>query len=283
MKQYHQAGYHFLSITDHWRLTTVEENSGVLLIAGEEFHFGATEAKTNFHFVGLDLREELVYAEDEIPMVKKKLGEIQPQEMIDLIKSQNGEIIVGHPYWSALTTNDLFSCHGYIGIEVFNTNCLYSVDKGYSLSHWDDLLIRGRNVFGFASDDAHHQFNDHRQNDLCGAWIMVKSEKLTVGDIMSSIKKGLFYASWGPEIKNVEISKNSIFVATSPVRSISFIAPGGYGGYGEMFTALKRAPLQEIEYKLRGQEKYIRIQCADTQGHMAWTNANSLTDRAILG
>ena len=99
---------------------------------------------------------------------------------------------------------------------------------------------------------------------------MVKSKKLTVWEIMDSIKKGLFYASWGPEIKDVKINGDNIFVATSAVKSISFIAPNGYG---TMFTALKREPLREFEYKIRGQEKYIRIQCMDMQGRMAWTNA----------
>jgi len=270
VKQYKESGYHFLSITDHCRLTKIEGNQGILLIPGEELHCGATEAKTCFHFVGLDLKEEIFYPADELPAFKKKWWEVHPQEMIDAVKSQGGEVILGHPYWSALTTNDIFSCEGYIGTEVFNTSCLHSIDKAYSMTHWDDLLIRGRNIFGFATDDAHNHFNDHRQNDACGAWVMVKSKKLTIWDIMDSLRKGLFYASRGPEIKNVKISGSSISVATSPAKSISFIAPNGHG---EMFAALKKEPLREAEYKIRGNEKYVRIQCADMQGRMAWTNA----------
>ena len=270
VKQYKEAGYHFLSITDHRKLTNVKENYGILLIPGEELHCGTTEVKTNFHLVGIDLKEEISYAGDEIPIFKKKWWEVHPQEMIDLVKSQGGEVILGHPYWSALTTNDVFSAQGYIGMEVFNTTCHHGVDKGYSMTHWDDLLICGRDVFGFATDDTHNYFNDHRQNDACGAWIMVKSKKLTVWDIMSSIKKGLFYASRGPEIKDVKITQNNIFVATSPVKSISFIAPNGYG---EMFSALKREPLREAEHKIQSNVKYVRIQCMDMQGRMAWTNA----------
>lgn len=270
VRQYKEAGYHFLSLTDHCRLTEVEQNQGMLLIQGEELHCGTSEQKFNFHFVGLDIKEEIVYSGDEIPVLKKKWWEVHPQEMIDAVKSRGGEIILAHPYWSALTTNDIFSCQGYIGIEVFNTTCYHSIDKGYSMTHWDDLLVRGRNIFGFSSDDCHNHFNDHRQNDACGAWIMVKSKKLAVREIMESIKKGLFYASCGPEIKDLKISGDKIFVATSPVKSVSFIAPNGWG---EMFTALKREPFREVEYRIRGQERYIRIQCMDTQGRMAWTNA----------
>lgn len=270
VKQYKDAGYHFLSITDHCHLTKVKENYGMLLIPGEELHCGTTEVNTNFHLVGIDLKEEILYSGDEIPIFKKKWWEVHPQEMVDAVKSQGGEIIMGHPYWSALTTNDMFSCWGYIGTEVFNTTCLYSIDKGYSMNHWDNLLVRGRNIFGFATDDCHNHFNDHRQNDACQAWIMVKSKKLTIYDIMESIKKGLFYASRGPEIKELKISEGKIFVATSPVKSISFIA---LNGYGEMFTALKRKPLREVEYKIHGHEKYIRIQCMDINGKMAWSNA----------
>ena len=273
--QYKEAGYHFLALTDHCRLTKLEGNHGVLLIPGEELHCGTTEAKTNFHLVGFDLKQEISYSGDEIPIFKKKWWEVHPQEMIDAVRSQGGEITLAHPYWSALTTNDIFSCQGYIGTEVFNTSCHPSVDKGYSMVYWDNMLAAGRNVYGFAVDDAHNHFNEHRWNDACGSWIMVKSKKLALLDIMDSIKKGLFYASWGPEIKDVKINGNSLYVATSPVKSISFIS---LNGFGEMFSALKKEPLREAEYKIHGKEKYIRIQCADAQGRMAWSNAVLLNE-----
>ena len=110
--------------------------------------------------------------------------------------------------------------------------------------YWDNLYLL-KKYFWFASDDAHNHSNDHCPNDACGAWIMVKSKNLDVNSIMNSIKQGLFYASRGPEIKNVKIEKDTIYVITSPVQSISFI-----GWYGEMFTALKKDSYSQVEYKM---------------------------------
>ena len=117
-----------------------------------------------------------------------------------MIEFQGGEAILAHPYWSALTTNDIFSCFGYIGTEVFNNSCFHRWDKGYSMVYWDNLYLL-KKYFWFASDDAHNHSNDHCPNDACGAWIMVKSKNLDVNSIMNSIKQGLFYASRGPEIQ----------------------------------------------------------------------------------
>jgi len=248
----------------------VKEDQGMVLILGEEIHIGKTEAGDYFHLVGLGMKEEISYVGDEVPIFKKKWWEVHPQEVIDTVKAQKGEVILAHPYWSGLTTKDMLSCQGYMGIEVFNTSCHYVYDKGYSMTNWDDILIHGRNVFGFSSDDSHNYFNDHCPIDACGAWIMVRSKKLAADEIMNSIKSGLFYASCGPEIRDLQITKDKIFVATSPVKSVSFIAANGQG---EKFTALKGGTLMEVEYKIKGYERYIRIQCIDIQARMAWTNA----------
>jgi hypothetical protein len=123
--------------------------------------------------------------------------------------------------------------------------------------------------FGFATDDAHWHFNEHRPNDACGAWIMVKSPSLAVKDLMQAIRKGNFYASNGPRIESVVVEDNTIIVKTSPAKVINFIADASNG---ESFTALDRELISSAEYKLRGREKYVRIECIDKEGKIAWSN-----------
>jgi len=191
-----------------------------------------------------------------------------------LAKESGAEVIIAHPYWSALTINDMLALEGYIGIEVFNTSCHYSIAKGYS-----------------ATDDAHWHFNEHRPNDACGAWIfvcvvliiasfsrsideykaneMVKSLSLAVEDLMQAIRKGDFYASNGPRIESIVVENDTIVVKTSPAKVINFIADTYKG---ESFTALDRELISYAKYKLRGQEKYVRIECIDEEGKIAWSN-----------
>ena len=55
---------------------------------------------------------------------------------------------------------------------------------------------------------------------------------------------------------------------SSPARVISFIASTALG---ERFTAQDK-PIYEAEYKMRGVERYIRIEVEDDMGRTAWTN-----------
>ncbi|HID07359.1 MAG TPA: hypothetical protein EYP10_09450 [Armatimonadetes bacterium] len=265
VQRYIDAGYDFLSLTDHSKLTIIEDfdNGDFLLIPGEEIGVGKSEVGTDFHLVAIGIERECKGASD----VPSKY--ISPQAVIDNVRSQGGEVILCHPYWSQLSTQDLLSVNGYIGIEIFNTSCHYSVGKGFSTSHWDDLLARGRFVWGFAVDDAHFHFNDHRPNDACGAWVMVKCQELTVQQIMDALRAGMFYSSTGPQIHDVRIDGNVIHVVTSPVKAITFISENGRG---ERWTAISTESITEAQRTLSGNEKFVRIECVDAMGNCAWTN-----------
>ena len=271
ISSYCKKGYDFLVITDHNKLTKVQyepvgdgfirpgglDKSSPYLIPGEEIDGGKSAIGTSFHIIALNIKKEIVFANKE---------EITAQEIIDRIREEKGEAIIAHPYWSGLTLQDILPLKNYLGIEVFNSDCLYGIGKGESSVHWDNLLTRDKQIFGFAVDDTHH-YSDvkYRPMDMGKGWIMVKALNKEV--IMESIKKGLFYSSSGPIIKNLSLKEKTIKVETSPVSSITFFASPAKG---KRFTAL--STINQAEYEIKGNEKYIRIECADTQGRKSWTN-----------
>lgn len=261
IKQYQKKGFHFLSITDHNKLTEVKKVTELLLIKGEELDC-VLGKDINLHLVALNIKEEIKPPSKDNPQVSL-------QHLIDKIRSRGGEVILAHPYWSALSTTEILSLKDYIGVEVYNAYAQISVEKGYSITHWDNLLTRGKKIFGFAVDDSHWHFHSWCPDITGNAWIMAKVKKLTTESIMQSICKGLFYASCGPTIKNVAIEKDKIYVSTSPVKSISFIGPNGYG---QMFSSVRENYIENAEYELGNCQSYIRIQCRDEKGRMAWTN-----------
>jgi hypothetical protein len=110
-RYYQESGYDFLSITDHSVLTETCHLSSpdFLLLPGEEICAGISEARRLTHIVGINI-------EDEVPVEDFNRAE-NPQNIINLIKSLGGIAIIGHPYWSSLTINDLVSITGYAGIE----------------------------------------------------------------------------------------------------------------------------------------------------------------------
>jgi len=250
---YRANGYDFLSITDHSRLTDVKELSGrfedFILLPGEEIGIG------NLHLVALNIHREIK-------------SDNNPERVINEVSEQGGEVIVAHPYWSALTLRDLQEINGYLGIEVYNATCDIAVAKGYSTVYWDNLLYRKRYTYGFAVDDAHTGLSLQRPTDTCKGWIMVKVNKRNPESLMDSLRKGLFYSSTGPEIYDVQIRDGAIHVKTSPVQAINFIARNGLG---RRFVAFDKL-LSEATYTIKGNEGYIRIEVVDGKGGTAWVN-----------
>lgn len=270
IERYVEAGYQFLAITDHNKITLLEdeEDHGLLLIPGEEVGVGLSEAGTDFHFVIVGSDYEWKRPEG----VSSK--EISPQILIEEVRGKGGEVILCHPYWSQLTVHDMLSFDGYIALEIFNTSCHHSIGKGFSTTHWDDLAARGKFVWGVAVDDAHFHFNEHRPVDICGAWTMVKCQALTRDEILNALRKGMFYSSTGPQIYDLHIDGSEIYVVTSPVTTITFVSNNGRG---ERWTAIGRDAITEAHYKLRGKESFLRIECMDSYGNFAWTNPMCIT------
>ena len=257
IRRYRDSGYDFLAITDHNKLTEVDDpGDEILLIPGEEINVGKSEVGTDFHLVLLGIKEHIS-------------DRSSPQTVIDRAKAQGGEVILCHPYWSQLSINDMLSIEGYIGVEVFNSTCHFSIGKGLSQIHWDDLLVRGKHVWGFAVDDAHHHTSDHRPTDVCNAWISVKSSELTLDSIMNAIRSGYFYSSNGPEILDIRIEEEVIYVETSPVRHITFIS---VDGRGERWTPIGCETITQARHRIRNGERFIRIECEDLNGRWAWSN-----------
>jgi len=261
-KSYKEAGYDFISISDHGKLTPTWGLStpDFLLIAGEEMCVGASEAGRFFHIVGVDIRDPLPIEDFD--------RDATPQTAIDSVIELGGSPIVAHPYWSELNHFDLVGLRGYLGIEVYNTNCDLTIGRGLSSVHWDGLLSSGERLLGFAVDDAHSRSRAFLPNDWCRAWIMVKATDLTVEGVMEGIRKGLFYSSNGPELRSIEIEDDRISVATSSVMSISFVSNAAMGEKNTAETSF----LEEAAYVLRGNERYVRIEATDRDGRRAWSN-----------
>lgn len=258
-EQYKLRGYDFLCITDHGRVGGVDNlsESDFLVIDGEEVSVGSNSLGEPYHLVAVDLQETVPDDGND------------PQTVIDKLRGMGALVLLCHPYWSSLTLDDMLRIKGYAGIEIYNTSCFFSIAKGHSIVHWDDLLAHGRKIWGFAVDDTHWHFSDHRPNDACGACIMVKSRSLSVRDIKEAINAGLFYSSNGPMIDDISVGNGDIIVAAERSKIINFVADSYKG---ESFTAPPGKTLESAHYAIRGTEKYVRIECVDERGNVAWSN-----------
>ncbi len=251
---YHDAGYDFLALTDHWRVSAEQAYRGMLVLPGVEYDF-------NFPTQVLHLVCLFQRAEDARGIVRG----MSHTEVIGRVNGVGGVAIAAHPAWSLNTTEFLASLDGVELSEVYNTMSdePFNGPRGNSESLLDVTAANGKYYRLVAADDSHRY-----QGEQCAAWIMVQAEALTVTDILSALKAGRFYATQGPEIYSITHEDDRITVDCSPVSRITFCSNlywvDGRCSSGEGLTG--------ETYRIRPGDRFVRIQLTDADGKKAWSS-----------
>ena len=250
-----EHGFHFVALTDHNRVTDpLQFSNPTPLLAISSVEINAQRGEVGYHVLAIGVKE----------MPIAQMGD--PQDTIDAIEAAGGISFIAHPYWHDLQLDDLLPLHGHIGIEIFNTGCWLEIQKGHSLVHWDALLRRGQHIFGLATDDAHWNYPDAGLG-----WVTVWAEQLDTPSILTSLRKGWFYSSMGPEIYDIQVDGRQVTVRCSPSRSIFLV--------GDIYHCPKAAqawdnrPLTEATFTLHPQQQYLRVEVVDMDNRSAWSNA----------
>ncbi len=100
---------------------------------------------------------------------------------------------------------------------------------------------------------------------------MVEAPALTHEDITSAILAGQYYSSEGPEIRDWRVEDGVAYLLCGPCRRLTLVFDGRVGA-GVTRVAQEGEFVEEIAFRLTGQERYIRGECQDWQGRRAWTN-----------
>ncbi len=251
---YREHSYDFVAITDHHDVTPVAglAGPGFLVLPGEEAHPGLVEVGEPYHLAAAGVVQGQRFGRED-----------DPQAAVDAMRGAGAVVWLAHPHWLGLTLPEMARLQGVAGLEVYNATCT-RFGKGTAASHWDDLLARGRLVWGLAVDDTHWEAHDWGQG-----WVMVRAEELSAPAILGALAAGSFYASQGPEIHDLVVTSQEVYVRCSPARSIICISVAGTGDY-----ALAEDPQQlltEARFPLRHERVYVRVECTDAQGRTAWS------------
>ncbi|MGN1192753.1 MAG: PHP domain-containing protein [Dorea sp.] len=191
------------------------------------------------------------------------------QELQDDLKAHGCITIYNHPVWSRVKEEDFIGTKGLTALEIYNYGTVNESATGYDALRWDVMLRSGKQIFATASDDNH---NDGIVEDSFGGYIVVRAQELTHEAIINSIIEGNYYSSTGPQIRDWGIKNNIVYVKCSPVNRVNFIA-GNYINAGYAFVSKSgKDDIIRAEFQLRGNEEYIRIECVDSCGKIAWSN-----------
>ncbi len=261
---YREAGYDFLFLTDHEEKLAHPQAlpdfvglsaDDFLVLPGLEWKLAISNERVA-HLVALGTARTGVW---------RPTWSLSDATQFAL--DEGGVPVIGHPYWSGLTYQDIAHVNNVVAVEVFNTVCQVVSAKGFARSHWDYLLAEGVAIHGVAADDAHwgRQVPDYGQG-----WIMVKVKEFSQEGILQALRAGHFYATCGPEFRNVAQVGDEVVVETSPVQRIHFIT---YNGYSSVEHATGDQVLTSARRPIGSFHKFLRIECVDSAGCFAWTNA----------
>lgn len=190
-------------------------------------------------------------------------------DMMQKAKDAGFFVTYNHPTWSGEEYVDYINYKNMDAMEIYNHECILVGADEYNPRVYDDLLRSGKKLFCISTDDVHAPVA------VGGGFIMIKAEKLEYKTITDAIVKGDFYASTGPEIKELYIEDGVITIKTSPAKIIALSTNArrldkARGDNGDFVT--------QASFKVFPYDKYIRITVTDENGKHANTNAYFIED-----
>ena len=194
-------------------------------------------------------------------------------DLVSKFAEQGFMAMLNHPTWSRQTLEDYANLDttNFFAMEMYNNSCMTLGYNELNDHVYDNLLRRGHHLFCTATDDNH---NHHPRGtaywDSLGGFVMIKAPELTHKAIYQALKKGDFYASTGPEIKEMYMEDHYLYVKTSPAAKI--IMTGALRQAKVIFPDSPHASLTEACFDLSNiYPGYVRITVCDERGHMAWS------------
>ena len=299
---YKSHGYSVLALTDHELMVDHRElnDEDFLILQGYEFainkgspYIYSTDCHLNIfptdenEFRMICYNPSSIYYPDSrrfipelkyigTPDFKKEYSEKCFQEVIKTAKENNMLVMFNHPTGSLQNHNDMYMFDGVWGLEVYNNGFNSKARMEYDTCFYDYMLRRGNKLFCIAADDSHGSLPpENVYSDNCGGWVMVKADELSYKSIMNSLKSGNFYASTGPEIKELYLEDDILHIKTSAVKRINVNTAYRMC---EGKCAEKGKTIAEAEFQIKDDWKYIRIEITDVEGYKAFSNAYFLED-----
>ena len=232
---YKKRGYQILCISDHNVIIDFSElnDENFLMLTGAEFNvnepeFSRGNAKSaHFNFIAKrpnNLWQPFRYAKEWNSgpyLAKADIGNMSQEHTPEAINAMIAEgnrrgflVMYNHPHWSLHSYADYSQYKGLWAMELRNTgSASYGDDDNGTI--YRDLLNLGNRLFPVGADDSHNE------RTVAGAWIMLGAESLTYNSVIEALEKGDFYASCGPEIRDLFMDGTVLHFRCSDVQSVT--------------------------------------------------------------
>ena len=290
VRWYAAHGYDFIVVTDHNRVTVVSSPPSMLVIPGVELTQNVERCvppprpglSCPLHVNALFVTPPSDGRIPWLPARGQSRFEIY-HRALDASRRLGGMAQLNHPnfhYGADAALITLLARDGLSLLEIANRSWDSNdvpAEKGQPSTEalWDAVLTAGGDVFGTATDDAHHYFDAAATGARGEAvfpgdlgFVMVKAAAREPAAIRAALAAGDFYASTGVVLARVERTHDHLEIEISE-RSpgdhrFTFIGAGG--------RVLSRARGRRAEFALAGARGgYVRADIEDGAGRRAWT------------
>jgi predicted metal-dependent phosphoesterase TrpH len=260
---YQEAGYDFISLTDHflpaYQFPIVDtrsfRNAEFTTIIGAELHAGQTEQGGIWHILAVGLPFDFA------PPHEQETG----PEIAARALATGAFVAAAHPNWYALTERDLEALGTVDAIEVYNGVAIDHNDHADSWHITDIMLGRGRRYLTYAADDFHGVRGRH---DFMRGWVWVKAEENSPEALLKALKAGHFYSSTGPQIFDVQVQPGrEVVVRCSPADWVMVTGKGPAS-----VTANGHGVTEVVLDISKFKSDYGRVTVRDAMGGRAWSN-----------
>ncbi|MBE5798873.1 MAG: hypothetical protein E7321_02865 [Clostridiales bacterium] len=256
VRLYEQAGYDFISVTDHWIVSEKDQTpGGMLLLSGCEYNIGKSVRDGIFHVVGVGM--------ERAPQIERWNKSLTVQMLIDGIRACGGLAILAHPAWSLNRPEQVIGLEGLSGVEIYNATSGFPHNcRPYSGQIVDQLASLGKLLPCMAADDV-HEYKD----DLFGGYLMVHAKEKTHEAIKEALACGDFYATQGPKAC-LSVEDGVATVTCSPATHVVF--------YSDSVWSDDRVTIGQgittATCRLMKNETFVRAEVIDSEGKTAYTS-----------
>ncbi len=262
VRWYAEHGYDFLVLTDHDKITRVEDAAGLVLIPGEEVTDRLPKKPLHVNAIGIG---EVVPPQHGATPVEVL------QRNIDAVRKAGALALINHPNFGwAFGAEELLQLEHANFLEIASGHPFVNAEGPPSVeSMWDRMLTAGKRIYGVAVDDMHHLKRVWDTDVVLPgkAWVVVRAEKRDAASILGALERGDFYASTGVELVDLVATAKSIEVNVREKNlahyRIQFIGKAG--------RLLQESAGAAATYAIRGTEGYVRAKVIDSNGKAAWT------------
>lgn len=303
-EQYMAHGYSVVAYTDHNIMVPHPElqSDDFVALTGYEIDVEEkvpTELPSikvcHFCLVALDpeIKKQVCWNRAEIPnkeIAQRLADEVykddedyarvyEPEAISEMMRigSENGFFITyNHPVWSLEDRRAYTQYNHMNAMEICNYSSSLLGYPEYVPYIYDEMLRCGKRIFCVATDDNHNGgAEDSPKYDSFGGFTMIKADKLDYKTIAKALKDGHFYASQGPEIKELWYEDGVVHIKTGPAKRIEFTTGkrSAYSEYANVGETVDYAC-----FKVPEDAVYVRVTVVDEQGRHANTNAYFLDE-----